>query len=89
MRGCCEALERHGGFEDWQVRQATQALRIYLANFLKRTDWCRPVSASTQNQAFCALLFRCREVLGATVESLSPGVRAQRSSRRIGRFPRR
>ena len=28
VRRFCEALERHGGCEDWQVRQAEQALRI-------------------------------------------------------------
>ena len=158
MRGVCEDLERNGGSEDWQVRQADQALRIYFVNFLKRTEWHRrpastvvdeqgsttplaaleqprtrlrprhysyrtectyidwvrrflddaatqqgvphprvesevvrdylahlavrqQVSASTQNQAFCAILFLCREVLGVNVESLSPGVRAKRGER--------
>ena len=38
VRGFCEELERDGGSEDWQVRQADQALRIYFVNFLKRTD---------------------------------------------------
>jgi len=157
-RGFCEELERTGGAEDWQVRQADQALRIYFVNFLKRTDWHRRpastvvdeqgrtsplaaleqlrmrlktrhysyrtectyadwvrrfldyaaqqqgvphprveselvrdylthlavrqrVSASTQNQAFCAILFLCREVLGLNVESVSPGVRAKRGER--------
>jgi len=37
VRGFCERLERNGGSEDWQVRQADQALRIYFVNFLKRT----------------------------------------------------
>lgn len=37
----CEELERHGGCEDWQLRQAEQALRIYFVNFLQRTDWHR------------------------------------------------
>ena len=150
VRGFCEELERDGGSEDWQVRQADQALRIYFVNLLKRTDWHRRpvstvvdeqgrtsplaalqqlrmrlrtrhysyrtectyadwvrrfldyaaqqqgvphprvesevvrdylthlavrqrVSASTQNQAFCAILFLCREVLGLNVESVSPG----------------
>ena len=36
-RGFCEELER-GGCQDWQVRQAEQALRIYFVNFLQRTD---------------------------------------------------
>jgi len=158
VRGFCEELERSGGSEDWQVRQADQALRIYFVNFLERTDWHRRpastvvdehgrtsplaaleqlrvrvrtrhysyrtectyadwvrrflhyaaeqqgvphprvesevvrdylthlavrdrVSASTQNQAFCAILFLCREVLGVNVESVSPGVRAKRGER--------
>ena len=158
IRGFCEELERNGGLEDWQVRQAEQALRMYFVNFLKRTEWHRRppgtvvdeqgctnrlaaleqlrmrlrtrhysyrtectyvdwvrrfldyaaqqqgvphprvasevvrdylahlavrqhVSASTQNQAFCAILFLCREVLGVDVERLSPGVRAKRGER--------
>lgn len=158
VRRFCEDLERDGGSEDWQVRQADQALRIYFVNFLKRTEWHqRPastvvdehgstspvaaleqlrtrlrtrhysyrtectyvdwvrrfldyagkqqgvphprvasdvvrdylahlavrqqVSASTQNQAFCAILFLCREVLGVSVENLSPGVTAKRGER--------
>lgn len=46
----CEELERHG-CEDWQVRQAEQALRIYFVNFLQRTDWHkRPASAIVDDQ---------------------------------------
>lgn len=41
VRHCCDDLERAGRFEDWQVRQADQALRIYFVNFLDRTDWHR------------------------------------------------
>jgi integron integrase len=158
VRGFCEELDRNGRSEDWQVRQADQALRIYFVNFLKRTDWHRRpvstvvdeqgrtsplaaleqlrtrlrtrhysyrteytyadwvrrfldyaaqqqgvphprvesevvrdylahlavrqrVSASTQNQAFCAILFLCREVLGLNLESVSPGVKAKRGER--------
>ena len=45
VRRFCEDLERTGSLEDWQVRQAEQALRIYFVNFLRRTDWNRrPVS---------------------------------------------
>lgn len=150
----CEALERSGA-QDWQVRQASQAIRIYFVNFLKRTDWSIPgtsavvdadggveplaalealrsrlrtrhysyrtecsyadwvrrllayaaeqqgtqrprlsaetvrdflthlavkrsVSASTQNQAMCAALFLCREVLGLTLDGLTLGVQARR-----------
>ena len=47
----CEDLERNGGFEDWQVRQADQALRMYFVNFLKRTEWHRrPTSAVVDEQ---------------------------------------
>ena len=41
VRGFCEELERSGDCQDWQVRQAEQALRIYFVNFLQRTDWHR------------------------------------------------
>jgi hypothetical protein len=41
VRRFCDDLERHGGTEDWQARQAEQALRIYFVNFLDRTD-CAP-----------------------------------------------
>ena len=41
MRGFCEELERSADCQDWQVRQAEQALRIYFVNFLQRTDWHR------------------------------------------------
>jgi len=41
VRRFCDDLERHGGTEDWQVRQAEQTLRIYFVNFLDRRD-CAP-----------------------------------------------
>ena len=157
VRRFCEELEQNGDCQDWQVRQAEQALRIYFLNFLQRTDWHRQprstvvdkhgrtgplpaleqmrsrirtrhysyrtevsyvdwarrflayvaeqqavphplvesgsvrdylthlavrqrVSASTQNQALCAILFLCREVLGVNVENLSGTARAKRGS---------
>ena len=157
VRHFCEALEREGVWQDWQVRQAEQALRIYFVNFLQGTDWhgrtpsalvdengctnplaaldglrrrirtrhysyrtecsyadwvrrffayCserqgvphprvesddvrdylthlavrQHVSASTQNQAFSALLFLCREVLGVNVEGVADLVRAKRGT---------
>jgi len=157
VRRFCEDLERNGGCQDWQVRQAEQSLRIYFVNFLKRTDWHRRqastvvdgqgranplaaleqlrqrirtrhysyrtecsyadwarrffayvaerqgapqprvdsdtvrdylthlavrqrVSASTQNQALCAILFLCREVLGLPVEGLWLTAKAKRGS---------
>lgn len=141
--------------QDWQIRQAEHALRIYFVNFLQRTDWRRrpqtavvdgqgrtnplaaleelrlrirtrqysyrtessygdwvrrflayvgerqqaphprvdsaavrdyltyltvrqQVSASTQNQALCAILFLCREVLDLDVEGLALTARAKR-----------
>jgi integron integrase len=156
VRLFCEELERSGR-EEWQVRQAEQALRVYFVNFLKRTAWHRRpasaaldeqgrasplealeqlrrrirtrhyshrtessyadwvrrflaylaerqgvphprvgpdgvrdflahlavhrrVSASTQNQAFGAILFLCREVLGIEVEGLSAVARAKRGT---------
>jgi integron integrase len=158
VRRFCDELERNGRCQDWQVRQAEQALRIYFVNHLERAEWhskpasavvdeqgridrvaalqqlrerlrtrhysyrteCsyadwarrfldyvgtrqgvpRPavasnslrdylthlavrqsVSASTQNQAFCALLFLFREVLGLEVEGLSRSVRAKPGER--------
>ncbi len=158
VSGFCEELERSGRAEDWQVRQAEHALRIYFVNFLKRPDWHRRppstvvdehgqtsplaatelmrtrirtrhysyrtecsyldwvrrffayaseqqgsphprvesavvrdylthlavhqrVSASTQNQAFCAILFLCREVLSVDLEGVSLGVKAKRGER--------
>ena len=52
-------------------------VRDYLTHLAVR----QRVSASTQNQAFCAILFLCREVLGLNVEGVSPGVRAKRGER--------
>jgi len=40
-------------------------VRDFLAHLAVRQN----VSASTQNQAFCAILFLCREVLGLNVET--------------------
>jgi integron integrase len=155
-RRFAEELERGGRCQDWQVRQAEQAVRIYFVNFLGRSDWQRQsagtiderggtdplavleelrrrlrtrhysyrteesyadwvrrflaylsqqqgtphprvessgvrdylthlavrqkVSASTQNQAFCAILFLCREILGLDVEGVSDVARARRGS---------
>jgi site-specific recombinase XerD len=60
-----------------EPRVAPELVRDYLAHLAVRQQ----VSASTQNQAFCAILFLCREVLGVNVENLSPGVRAKRGER--------
>ena len=39
VRRFCEELERAGSYQDGQIRQAEQAVRIYFVNFLQRTDW--------------------------------------------------
>ena len=54
----------------------SEVVREYLTHLAVR----QRVSASTQNQAFCAILFLCREVLALNVESLAPGVRAKREN---------
>src|SRR3990172_3313412 len=58
-------------------RLASETVRDDLAHLAMRQH----VSASTQNQALCAILFLCREVLGVNVENVSPGVRAKRGER--------
>src|SRR3990172_4423699 len=51
VRRFCEGLERSGRCEDWQVRQAEQALRIYFVHFLNRAEWHRqPASAVVDEQ---------------------------------------
>jgi len=55
----------------------TDSVRDYLTYLAVR----RQVSASTQNQALCALLFLCREVLGLDVDDLSATARAKRGPR--------
>jgi site-specific recombinase XerD len=58
-------------------RVESGAVRDYLTHLAVR----RKVSASTQNQAFCAILFLCREVLAVDLEDLSSVTRANRGSR--------
>ena len=55
----------------------TDSVRDFLTHLAVRQG----VSASTQNQALCALLFLCREVLGVEVEHLGGTVRARRGVR--------
>ncbi len=50
VRRFCEELERNGGCEDWQVRQAEHALRIYFVNFLQRTDWHRKPASTVVDE---------------------------------------
>ena len=39
IRRFCEDLARDGRTQDWQVRQAEDALRIYFIRLMERTDW--------------------------------------------------
>lgn len=57
-----------------QPQVTAEVVRDYLAHLAVHQH----VSASTQNQALCAILFLCREVLGVNVEGLAPGARAKR-----------
>jgi len=50
-------------------------------NYLTHLAVYRRVSASTQNQAMCAILLLCRDVLGLNPEGLSLTPRARRGSR--------
>jgi hypothetical protein len=50
VRRFCEELEREGRYEEWQVRQAEHALRIYFVNFLQRTDWQRNPSSTVVDE---------------------------------------
>jgi hypothetical protein len=49
VRRFSEDLEREGR-QDWQVRQAEHAVRIYFVKFLRRTDWYRPPATATVDQ---------------------------------------
>ncbi len=51
IRQFCDDLERGGIHQEWQIRQAEQALRIYFVNFLQRTDWHqRPPSTTVDEE---------------------------------------
>jgi integron integrase len=67
-------LSERQGVARPQVEPA--GVRDYLTHLAVR----RKVTASTQNQAFCALLFLCREVLDIDVENVSQVTRAKRGS---------
>ncbi len=60
-----------------QPRVDAEAVRNYLTHLAVH----RHVSASTQNQAMCAILFLCREVLGLNPDGLSLTPRAKRGQR--------
>ena len=50
-------------------------------NYLTHLAIQQRVSASTQNQAFCAILFLCREVLGMNIDGVGDTTRARRGKR--------
>ena len=83
-----QQLEQDGRTEEWQVRQAVRSVALFQKHYLRAavdsaraflSDLAiqRHVAASTQNQAFNALLFLLREVLGQEVKGLD-AVRAKR-----------
>jgi integron integrase len=57
-----------------QPRVDAPSVRSYLTHLAIR----QRVSASTQNQAFCAILFLCREVLGLNIDGVADTTRARR-----------
>ena len=57
-------------------RVDSESVRDYLTHLAVR----QRVSASTQNQALCAILFLCREVLGTEPEGLTLAARAKRGT---------
>ncbi len=86
------ALRTESAYVDWAgrflaalaERQAAPRPRIEASSvrdYLTHLAVRRRVSASTQNQAFCALLFLCRNVLGIDVDGLGDAARARRGER--------
>jgi hypothetical protein len=60
-----------------QPRVDVASVRSYLTHLAIQ----QRVSASTQNQAFCAILFLCREVLGVQIDGVADTTRARRGER--------
>ena len=58
-------------------RVDAESVRGYLTHLAVRQH----VSSSTQNQAFCAILFLCREVLGLDIGRVADTTRARRGER--------
>ncbi|MDJ0655950.1 MAG: integron integrase [Xanthomonadales bacterium] len=63
------------------TRHPRQLRRVHVEAFLSYLATERKVSPSTQNQAFCALLFLYREVLGIDVGKLEEVVRSKKPRR--------
>ena len=75
-RAFLERLNQSGAVPEWQIRQASRAVELFylpdtVRSFLAELALKRGVAASTQNQAFCALLFLMREVLGRDTACLN------------------
>ena len=80
---CADWVRRFLGYASQQQavlhpRVESAVVRDYLTHSAVRQQ----VSASTQNQAFCAILFLCREVLGVNVENVSAAVKIERGQHR-------
>ena len=79
-----EWVERFFGYLDQTGRTGEPAERVStesVRDFLTHLATRRKVSASTQNQAFSALLFLCRRVLKVDLEEMAKTVRARRGSK--------
>jgi integrase len=75
VRRFCDDPVRQQGSPQPQVH--AEAVRDYLTHLAVH----RRVSAGTQNQAMCAILLLCRDVLGLNPEGLSLTPRAKRGRR--------
>ena len=79
VRGFCEDVERNGGAEEWQVRQAEQALRIYFVNFLQRTEWYRQPASTVMDEqgrtSPLAALENCGRACGRATIRTGPNAR--------------
>jgi len=70
-------LKETGSSQSVRPTVTTQSIKDFLAWLALRQH----VSASTQNQAFSALLFMCKEVLQLELGDMQQGVRAKRGRR--------
>ena len=91
LRGRHYSYRTEGSYADWARRFLSYAAEqqgaphpkvdaAAVRNYLTHLAVRQRVSASTQNQAFSAVLFLCREVLGVTIEDLSGTPRARRGT---------
>ena len=76
--GAARLLAHVGGQQGVrQPRVDAASVRSYLTHVAIQQQ----VSASTKNQAFCAILFLCREVLGIDIDGVRDTTRARRGER--------